>query len=172
MNDMLPLDPEIIKIEKDIVEFLQSFPLFALQKSINSTIIAYFITRKNLTQETIHQLTGFSRGIISQELKKLIEMGFIEKIKISSKGEITYSMQSATKAFLKNFLNSQKEIFDFYNEIDDLKTEMDAEKERIEKLYGYNDIYELVSLFTASLPLTVKVIEVLEKELVNMENLN
>jgi DNA-binding transcriptional regulator GbsR (MarR family) len=169
MNESLQFDPEILKIEKEIIEFLQSFPLFALQKSINSTIIAYFITRKDLTQEVIHQLTGFSKGIISQELKKLLKMGFIEKIKVSSKGEITYSMQSATKAFLKNFLNSQKEIFDFYNEFDDLKKEMDAEKDEIENLYGYHDVYDLILLFTASLPLVVKVIEVLGKEL---ENLN
>ncbi|MHA2005698.1 MAG: hypothetical protein ACXABO_02430 [Promethearchaeota archaeon] len=168
MNESLPFDPEILKIEKEIIEFLQSFPLFALQKSINATIIAYFITRKNLTQETIHQLTGFSRGIISQELKKILKMGFIEKIKVSSKGEITYSMQSATKAFLNNFLNSQKEIFDFYNEFDDLKTEMDAERDKIENLYGYHDIYDLILLFTASLPLVIKVIEVLEKELENL----
>jgi DNA-binding transcriptional regulator GbsR (MarR family) len=168
MNESLQFDPEILKIEKEILEFLQSFPLFALQKSINSTIIAYFITRKNLTQEVIHQLTGFSKGIISQELKKLLKMEFIEKIKVSSKGEITYSMQSATKAFLKNFLNSQKEIFDFYNEFDDLKKEMDREKDEIENLYGYHDVYDLILLFTASLPLVVKVIEVLGKELGNL----
>jgi DNA-binding transcriptional regulator GbsR (MarR family) len=169
MNESIRFDAEIIKIEGEIVAFLQSFPLFALQKSINSTITSYFITRKNLTQEMIHKLTGFSRGIISQELKKLVDMNLIEKSKISSKGEITYSMQSATKTFLKNFLNAQKEIFDFFDEIEEVKKQMEIEREEIENLHGFDDVYDLISLFTASLPLVVKVIEALDKELANLE---
>jgi len=169
MSDIEPFDPKIKKIEREIVDFLLSFPLFALRKSINSTIKAYFITRKNLTQDMIYNLTGFSRGKISQELKNLVEMGFIEKIKISSKGEITYSMKSATRAFLINFLNAQKEIYEFYNEINQLKTEMDAEKSELESLYGYNDLYEIISLFSASLPLTTEIIRILEKELTDLE---
>ncbi len=170
MSDVKPFDPEIKRIEGEIVDFLLSYPLFAFQKSIISTIKAYFITRKYLTQDMIYRLTGFSRGKISQELKNLVEMGFIEKIKISSKGEITYSMKSATRAFLINFLNAQKEIYEFYNEIDELKTEMDAEKSELESLYGYNDLYEVISLFTASLPLTTEVIKILEKELADLED--
>ena len=169
MNESLQFDAEILKIEGEIVGFLQSFPLFALQKSINSTITSYFITRRSLTQEKIHQLTGFSRGIISQELKKLVDMNLIEKTNISSKGEITYSMQSATDAFLKNFLNAQREIFDFFDEIGEVKKKMETERDVIENLYRFNDIYDLISLFTASLPLVVKVIKALEKELANLE---
>ena len=46
---------------------------------------------------------------------------------------------------------------------------MNAEKNEIENLYGYTDVYELLTLLTASLPLTMKVIEVLEKELASLE---
>ncbi len=92
-------------------------------------------------------------------------MCYIEKINISRKGEITYSMKSATRAFLINFLNSQKEIHEFYNEIHKLKNKMDSERIELESLYGYNDLYEIISLFTTSLPLTSEIIKVLEKEL-------
>ncbi len=168
MSDVEPFDLEIKKIEGEIVDFLLSNPLFALEKSIISTIKAYFITRKNLTQDMIHKLTGFSRGKISQELKNLVEMSFIEKTNISSMGEITYSMKSATKAFLINFLNAQKDIYEFYNEINDLKTEMEAERSELESLYGYKDLYDIISLFTISLPLTSEIIKILEKELIDL----
>ncbi len=45
---------------------------------------------------------------------------------------------------------------------------MDAEKDEIENLYGYHDLYELTALFTTTLPLVVKVIKELEKELANL----
>ncbi len=169
MSENEPFDDEIKNFEGELIEFLLSAPLFGFQKSIYYTIKAYFITRKNLTQDMIHKLTGFSRGKISQELKKLVENAFIEKSKISRTGEITYSMDSPKKAIIKNFFNSQKEIFDFYNELNELKKEMNAEKNEIENLYGYTDVYELLTLLTASLPLTMKVIEVLEKELASLE---
>ncbi|MHA1671724.1 MAG: hypothetical protein ACTSV5_14290 [Promethearchaeota archaeon] len=50
----------------------------------------YFITRKSLTQVKIQELTGYSRGTTSQELKQLISMGLIEKSSVSPTGEITY----------------------------------------------------------------------------------
>lgn len=169
MSENEPFDDEIKNFEGELIEFLLSSPLFGFHKSIYYTIKAYFITRKNLTQDMIHKLTGFSRGKISQEVKKLVEKAFIEKSKISRTGEITYSMISPKKAFIKNFFNLQKEIFDFYNELNELKKEMDAEKNEIEDLYGHTDVYELLTLLTASLPLTMKVIEVLEKELASLE---
>ena len=169
MNEIRKFDPEIKKIENDVLEFLLINPLFSLQKSMVSTIKAYFITRESLTQELINKLTGFSRGKISQELKKLLDTGFIEKLNVSSKGEITYTMKSVSRTFVKNFFNSQKEIFDFFNEINELKKEMDSEKEEIGRLHGYNDVYDVLLLFTSSLPLVEKVVRELEKELANLE---
>jgi DNA-binding transcriptional regulator GbsR (MarR family) len=169
MNELVEFDPEIKKIEDEIKQFLLSFPLFALSMSITSLIKVYFITRENLTQDTIRELTKRSKGKISQELKKLLDQGFIEKSSISSKGEITYTMKSASRAFIMNFLNSQKEIFGFFNEINDLKDEMDSEKEALNGLLGYNYIYDVFSLFSSSLPLVETVIEELENEFERLE---
>ena len=78
-------------------------------------------------------------------------------------------MKSASRTFIKSFFNSQKEILDFYNEINDLKEEMDSEKEDIKDLHGYNDIYDVLSLFSSSLPLVVTILKELKKELVHLE---
>lgn len=169
MSEKELIAPEIKKIENEIVEYLLRDPLFGLQQSINSTIKAYFITRKSLTQATIFKLTRYSRGKISQELKKLMKTNFIKKAKTSSKGEITYVMNSATLGIFKNVIFSQKEVLDFFKEINEVKKEMDLKRSELENLYGYKDIYELISLFTASLPLTVGILKEIEKEMSKLE---
>jgi len=169
MNGIKEFDLEIKKVEDEIIQFLLSYPLFALSMSISSLIKVFFITRENLTQDMIRELTKRSKGKISQELKKLLDQGFIEKSSISSKGEITYTMKSASRAFIMNFLNSQREIFGFFNEINELKEEMDLEKEKLGEHHGYKDIYDVLSLFSSSLPLVETVIQELEKEYKRME---
>ena len=94
MSAICEFDDEIKGVEKDIINFLTSYSLFIGQKTTFSTIKLYFITRKFLTQEKLQELTGFSRGTISQELKKLISMEIIEQSSVSNTGEITYSMRN------------------------------------------------------------------------------
>jgi len=91
-------DSEISEIEKDIFKFLMSYSLFIGQKTTFTTIKIYFITRESLTQEKLQELTGFSRGTISQELKKLISLDLIEKTSVSNTGEITYIMKNPFSA--------------------------------------------------------------------------
>ena len=105
MTTIEEFDDDIIAIEKDIFKFLMSYSLFIGQKTTFTTIKIYFITRKSLTQEKLQELTGFSRGTISQELKKLISMALIEKTNVSNTGEITYLMKNPIIAFVHSFSN-------------------------------------------------------------------
>jgi len=169
LSEIEQFDPEIKKIEGDIRKFLISYPLFAGQKSTFTTIKIYFITRRDITQEKLQKLTGFSRGTISQELKKLVEMGVIEKTNVSSTGEITYSMKSAAKAFVHSFINSTQDIFYFIKEMVELKLEMDAQRNELEKLHGFNEIYQIINLYSISMPFILELIKLLEKELAGFE---
>ena len=114
-------DKEIRAIEKDIFKFLMSYSLYIGQKTTLTTIKIYFITRKSLTQEKLFELTGFSRGTISQELKKLISMNLIEKTSISTTGEITYSMKDPIIAFIHSFSDLTKDISRFAKNINAIK---------------------------------------------------
>ena len=46
---------------------------------------------------------------------------------------------------------------------------MDKEKKELETLHGFNNIYELLSLFSSSLPLTMELMKVFEKEMAILE---
>ena len=166
MNEIEEFDDEIKAIEDDIVKFLMSYSLFIGQKTTFTTIKIYFITRKALTQEKLQELTGFSRGTISQELKKLISMGIIERSNVSTTGEITYSMKNPIIAFIHSFSALMKDISRFSKNIDAIKDEIENEKALIESLYGFDKIYQLVNVLTNSIPFSLELIKLIEKELV------
>ena len=71
-------DPEIKKIENEIIKTLLNYTIFSVRGEITSTILFYFITRKNLTQFELQNLTGFSAGKISQELNEFLEFNLIK----------------------------------------------------------------------------------------------
>lgn len=121
-----------------------SYSLFIGQKTTFTTIKIYFITRKSLTQEKLQELTGFSQGTISQELKNLLSTDIIEKSNVSSTGEITYSMKNSIIAFTHSFSNLTSDISKFTEDIDVIKENIEKEKILIKDLYGFDKIYQLI----------------------------
>ena len=162
-------DDEIGAIEKDIFKFLMSYSLFIGQKTTFTTIKIYFITRKCLTQEKLLELTGFSRGTISQELKKLISMDLIEKTSVSSTGEITYSMKNPITAFVHSFRNLTNDISKFAKSIDAIKDDIEGEKAYVQNLHGFDKVYQLVNVLANAIPFSLELIKKIEKELANYQ---
>jgi len=158
-------DDDIIAIEKDIFKFLMSYSLFIGQKTTFTTIKIYFITRKSLTQEKLQELTGFSRGTISQELKKLISMALIEKTSVSNTGEITYLMKNPIIAYVHSFSNLMNDISKFAYKIDAIKDDIEKEKDLIEDLHGFDKIYQLVNVLANSIPFSLELVKTIQKEL-------
>ena len=169
MNTIEEFDDEIETIEKDIFKFLMSYSLFIGQKTTFITIKIYFITRKSLTQEKLQGLTGFSRGTISQEIKKLISMDLIEKTGVSNTGEITYSMRNPIIAFVHSFRNLTNDISKFSVKINTIKEDIDNEKVLIENLHGFDKVYQLVNVLANSIPFSLELIKMIEKELINYQ---
>ncbi len=158
-------DDEIRAIEKNIFKFLMSYSLFIGQKTTFTTIKIYFITRKSLTQEKLQELTGFSRGTISQELKKLISLDLIEKTSVSNTGEITYSMKNPIIAFVHSFRNLTNDISKFANKINAIKDDIEKVKDLIKDLHGFDKIYQLVNVLGNSIPFSLELIKSIKKEL-------
>ena len=165
MTTIEEFDDDIIAIEKDIFKFLMSYSLFIGQKTTFTTIKIYFITRKSLTQEKLQELTGFSRGTISQELKKLISMALIEKTNVSNTGEITYLMKNPIIAFVHSFSNLMNDISKFADKIDAIKDDIEKEKDLIEDLHGFDKIYQLVNVLANSIPFSLELVKTIQKEL-------
>ena len=169
MNTIEEFDDEIETIEKDIFKFLMSYSLFIGQKATFVTIKIYFITRKSLTQEKLQELTGFSRGTISQEIKKLISMDLIEKTGVSNTGEITYTMKNPVIAFIHSFRDLTSDISKFANKINAVKEDIELEKEKIENLHGFDSVYQLVNILANSIPFSLELIKMIAKELANYQ---
>jgi DNA-binding transcriptional regulator GbsR (MarR family) len=170
LSEIIEFDDEIEVIEKDIFKFLMSYSLFIGQKTTFTTIKIYFITRKFLTQEKLQELTGFSRGTISQEIKKLISMNLIEKISVSNTGEITYSMKNPIIAFIHSFSNLTNDISKFANNINGIKEDIEEEKVLIENLHGFDRLYQLVNALANAVPFSLELIKMIDKELTTYQN--
>ena len=169
MSTIEEFDEEIRAIEKDIFKFLMSYTLFIGQKTTFTTIKIYFITRKTLTQEKLQELTGFSRGTISQEIRKLISMNLIEKTSVSNTGEITYSMKDPIIAFTHSFSNLTRDISRFATSINSIKDDIEKEKGLIENLHGFDKIYQLVNALANAIPFSLELIKLVDKELINYQ---
>ena len=164
-------DTEIEKLEKEIVDFLlNNSYFFTGQKTPFAIIKAYFLTRRDLTQEMIKKLTGLSRGTISQELKKLIDAEIIRKSKVSSTGEITYTLDSVEFAFVHAFYNAQKDLVDFDEKLAELKADIEKNLNVINDLNGFDEINQIVNLFSLSMPFTLGLYKMLEEELRELKN--
>ena len=54
--------------EQEIIDFILNSVLFVIEEMKYQPIIAYLITRKELTQTELQNLTGLSSGLISEGL--------------------------------------------------------------------------------------------------------
>ena len=165
MRNIIPIDKDVAKFEKELIEFMIRSPLFFDQNQIFSMIKSYFITRKYLDQASLRKITGLSAGKVSQELQNLIEMGLVEENKLDNSRKIIYSMESIQKSFIASSINAVREIAEWQSKLRKIKEELDRDKEELQKLRGYNDIYKIVNLFSISLPLNEKMLEKLQEYL-------
>lgn len=126
------LSSKILEIEQQIIDMQLNSTLLDEGKPIYSTILAYFLTRRALTQSNLQELTHFSSGIISQNLKILLERGFITKLPKSQKitrqniyimQSILYSFHRYFKYFMESQINQFPKIRALSKEVESMKAE-------------------------------------------------
>lgn len=138
--------PEIKEIEKEMIQYLVQSPLFFSRSIVSKTLISYFITRKSLTQEEIYNLTGISRGKISQELNKLIQNGFIEaKPRSSVTKPIIYTMDDVETAFLKDTITILNNSMSWEKKLKQIQSELEDNQQELKKLEGYNKVLKFLN---------------------------
>ncbi len=142
-------DPEVYVIEDDIITYFLSSPIFANRDPLFIKILLLFITRKNLTQKTIQDITGMSAGKISEEVNVLLDMELIEISDKSNTGKITYSASSAGMVLL-NFTGSiLNKLAKWENELRNMKEDLEANRPQLNDLNGYERLYQNVKQFSA-----------------------
>ena len=135
-------DPEIKKIEDEIIAYLLNSAIFTARGEITSKILFYFITRKDLTQAELQRLTGYSAGKISQELNSFVELNLIEITK-KSKPWI-YSMESIVTEMFSRSINFLKINLKWEAQFLEIKKEMEENKNDLQKLNGYTKVKDFL----------------------------
>ncbi|MFX1388126.1 MAG: hypothetical protein ACFE9M_12990 [Promethearchaeota archaeon] len=131
-------DPEVKKIENEIIEKLLTYTIFSVRGLITSKILFYFITRKNLMQIELQNLTGFSAGKISQELNNFLEFNLIN-ISKNSKPWI-YSMESVVAETFSRTINLLKTNIKWEEKFLEIKKDLKENREKLQKLDGYDKV--------------------------------
>lgn len=161
LNDYIEFDPEIVEIEKEIINFFIKSRLLAKLKPLFIKILSFFITRKTLTQNDLQKLTGLSAGTISQEINKMLENEIIEVIKISESGQIIYSMNSVPNAFMKFNKSVINNILKWENELNSIKYELDKNKKEFENFKGFKEMFDLINVIQPIMPLYKDSLEII-----------
>ncbi|MFX1378421.1 MAG: hypothetical protein ACFFA4_04955 [Promethearchaeota archaeon] len=161
-------DPKIIEIEKEIIDKLLNYTVFTVRGEITSTILFYFITRKDLTQSKLRKLTGFSAGKISQELNNFLEFNLIKISKYSKPW--VYSMDSVVTETFSRAINLLKANIKWEEKFLEIKKDLDNNKETLQKLNGYDkvkDFLEINLMRFAGFKVIIKLWEDLKKKYEN-----
>lgn len=143
----IEFDPEIFLIEDEILNLIESTPLFAGRDPYFIKILGLFMTRKHLTQKTLRKITGLSAGKISEEVNQFLEMGLIEKKKISEKGKLIYTAKSAGLILLKFSKSILARMIKWEEELVELREELGKNKKNLENEKGYHRLVELYDYF-------------------------
>lgn len=143
----IQFDPEVYLIEDEILNQFAASPMFFSRNPLFIRILGYFITRKYLTQKTLKEITGLSTGKISEEVNALLENGLIGKKKVSSKGKITYSADSAGTTLLKFTKSVIERMAEWEKDLESMKLELESNKSELENLEGYAQIYKMNEYF-------------------------
>ena len=137
---MIKFDPEIREIEQEVINYFVNSILGEGRNVITSTILFYFITRKDLTQKILQELTGFSAGKISQEVNDFMRMNLISISEKSSTGEITYSMESIESEIFNRGINIIKSNLIWEEKFIEILEDLNKNQEVLKKLNGYEKI--------------------------------
>ncbi|TFG01612.1 MAG: transcriptional regulator [Promethearchaeota archaeon] len=123
---------KIRNYEKKLIEFLVEIGKKKGTNETLSAIIGYFLIHKRLTQSQLKELSGFSKGAISENLKILAESRFVHKELIEGTRKYQYSIGDSMSYVAENvsLIKSLKaeELLNFANKkISQLKA-MDNKK--------------------------------------------
>ncbi|MFX1391324.1 MAG: hypothetical protein ACFE9Z_14760 [Promethearchaeota archaeon] len=164
MKDKRRFGPNVKRIEDELIQFMSTSPIFFTKDPFINIIRGYFITRKNLTQKEIKNLTKLSTGKISQVLKVLKKWELIEKTNVSSTGEYTYTMESIEDAFLRYFNIIMGDITKWEKPLKDMKKKLEIEKENLKDLKGYDKMSNLLALLLRAIKINLIVMKDFKKK--------
>jgi len=158
-------DPEIRRMEKDIVTFFREKGAeFGGKDPIFMTILAYFYIREKLTQQDLRDLTGFSAGTVSKVIRQLLQFNLITKATIPGTHKHLYAMEQLPVAFSQFYLPASRVLSKSENELKQMKEELTVHAQEMQSIKGFNEVLAAVSLMLRSVPLALAIFAGIIKE--------
>lgn len=154
---LTPLEfaPECIAIENEIVRVLVEDEVFLIKhKPSHSKILAYFYTRRVMTQKQLKILTGFSVGVISESIKYFLAYMDIREIP-----QTESQLKSKAKLYGLDFMHYNLEMFfiHYYEEMGEHIPRFTAILKDLVELplsethqKGYTELYTFLDRFIIS----------------------
>ncbi|MFX0095028.1 MAG: hypothetical protein ACFFBD_25050 [Candidatus Hodarchaeota archaeon] len=146
---------DIGEIEHEIVDFFIKSPLFYFQKSSLSKLFGLLFINESLSQKQLKQLSGFSSGAISQDLKVLEAFGFVirEPTSHSRSSKYAYKMVPVSTTLLKLVITLAETRMRWKPVLEGMKRELEDKFVELSVLNGYNAIYTIISVLIRYMPI-------------------
>ncbi len=153
---------KVSKIEKEIVEYLVNSPLYSTRNKITTRILIYIILRKEISQNLLKNLTGYSSGKISQELNNLVDSGMIIKKKIPGIRKKVYTFESVEQISTARIKNVIAGMVKWQKELDKMKNEMITKQKKLGIMNGYDNILKVIDFYLPTIRIYEKFAESME----------
>ena len=145
------------EIENKLVQILKNMGQIKGRSDKTTTIATYVTIRKEVTQKTLRDLTGYSLGTVSSSLQTLEKMGLIKKIKNPQSRELTYIQDekytNPQSKSMANVIEYLSELQKFLKKID---KKLDQPKTKNKK--GCQEIKSFISEMNKLFPAIQKAI--------------
>ena len=166
----MTFDPEVYIIEDDIITHFLISPLFTGRDPLFVRLLILFMTRKELTQITLRNITGMSAGRISQEVNHLLEMDLIEIAETSKQGKITYHAKSAGIAFLSLTKHIIGRLLKWEESLTEMKKELVDNQAEFGNLNGYKRLREFTEVILKLIFNYKRATDTLDKAIDSLKN--
>ena len=164
-NNLKAFDPEIRRIEKEIVTFFKEKGAeFWGKDPMFMTVLAYFYVREKLTQQDLRDLSGFSAGTVSKILRQLVEINVITKEIIPGTHKHLYTIDQPTGIFSQFFLPARKILSKCEDELKQTKARLIAHASEMRRTKGFSEMLAAVTLIQRSVHLVSTLIAEMKKE--------
>jgi DNA-binding transcriptional regulator GbsR (MarR family) len=139
------------------------------QDPIQVTILSYFIIKRELTQDEIKELTGLSRGTISQEVNELINMKMIKRKRRSNFRKFIYEMNSIEYSFLQTYKVSVQDLIKWDKKLIKMNEKMQLIKNTHFNASKYKSIEKILKLLKNSITFTEEIYKIINKEIESLK---
>jgi len=164
-NNLKAFDPEIRRIEKEIVTFFKEKGAeFWGKDPMFMTVLAYFYVREKLTQQDLRDLSGFSAGTVSKILRQLVEINVITKEIIPGTHKHLYTIDQPTGIFSQFFLPAREILSKCEDELKQTKAHLMAHASEMQRTRSFSEMLAAVTLIQRSVHLVSTLIAEMKKE--------